>query len=47
MEITIGYAVQPNPDGLAQPFIIGRAFVGSHPLELSLGDNLFYGHDFA
>ncbi len=44
--INLSYAVQPSPDGLAQAFIIGREFVGSHPSALILGDNIYYGHDF-
>ncbi len=42
--IALTYAVQPEPGGLAQAFLIGRDFVGDHPSCLILGDNIFYGH---
>ena len=43
--MNLQFAVQPNPDGLAQAFIIGADFVGDEPSALVLGDNIFYGHE--
>ncbi|TRN21554.1 glucose-1-phosphate thymidylyltransferase RfbA [Vibrio furnissii] len=44
--INLQYAVQPNPDGLAQAFIIGEEFIGNDSACLVLGDNIFYGQSF-
>lgn len=44
--LNLQYAPQPRPDGLAQAFLIGRAFIGADPVTLILGDNLFYGQGF-
>ena len=45
--LNIQYAVQASPDGLAQAFIIGKAFLGNSPSALILGDNLYYGHNLS
>ena len=43
--ISVQYAVQPSPDGLAQAFLIGENFIGNDCCTLILGDNIYYGHD--
>ena len=45
--IRLSYAVQPSPDGLAQAFLIGKAFIGDDECAMILGDNIFYGNGFS
>jgi glucose-1-phosphate thymidylyltransferase len=45
--IQLQYQVQPKPEGIAQAFLVGEAFLGNNPCGLVLGDNIFYGHDLA
>jgi glucose-1-phosphate thymidylyltransferase len=43
--IQLQYKVQPKPEGIAQAFLVGEAFLANSPCALVLGDNIFYGHD--
>ena len=45
--LSLHYAVQPRPEGIAQAFLVGREFIGDASCALALGDNIFYGHDLA
>jgi glucose-1-phosphate thymidylyltransferase len=45
--LSLSYAVQPRPEGLAQAFLIGRDFIANDPVTLILGDNIFFGHNLS
>jgi glucose-1-phosphate thymidylyltransferase len=45
--VNLSYVVQPRPEGIAQAFLVGKQFIGNSCCALVLGDNIFYGHDFA
>jgi len=45
--VNLSYIVQPKPEGIAQAFLVGKQFIGNSCCALVLGDNIFYGHDFA
>src|SRR5256885_16091852 len=45
--LSLSYAEQPHPAGIAQAFLIGETFIGAEPVCLILGDNIFFGHDLA
>lgn len=45
--VHFSYKVQPSPDGLAQAFLLGEAFIGDEPCAMVLGDNIFYGNGFS